>query len=165
MAFKKIDTKKNGTYYVKEFEEILEESSIVSFNEKTIVVPGIVVFTTKKNDGLAIRTLFSKEEFVEVDESSFQNMLETIKKFKQSDYVITTESKTIPKRMHVINLKEIKREAVLVRADKDILVVNDRIFTNSELEFHGSGMFTSKEVYFVTFEQMNKIKEILLLPE
>lgn len=145
---------------IPEFEEILERVPVIAYNESMIEVPGVVVFKSEKKNKFLTQVLNPGVEIIFVTTENFSDMLNAIKA-TESEY-IGFESHIIPKKQIVLNLTELKRRAVFIKTYDDTLTVNDYVFTNSETEFQGDGMFSSKKAYFVDFETLSIIKSKLI---
>jgi hypothetical protein len=83
--------------------------------------------------------------------------------YKKENYILTKESQTLPKYTIFINLEKLEKDAIFVKVSNDAIEVNGIVFTNSEIEFQGLGLFTSKETVLLSFDEMSKIKDIILL--
>ncbi len=155
--------KDNEEVYLADFEDIVQKVSIIKFNKDTIVIPDICVITPKGKDTFIKRLLNSSEDFVVVDPEEFDKMLQILDVIQNEKYVITKESRVIPKYTILINLNALKNNAVFIKSSRNILEVNGIVFTDSELDYQGFGLFTSKEPIFLTFDELAHIKEILTI--
>lgn len=145
---------------IPEFEEILEKVPVITYNETTIEIPGVVVFKDSKKGKFLTQVLNPGVEIIFVTTENFNDMINAIKA-TESDH-LGFESRTIPRKQIVLNLAELKRRTIFIKTYDDTLSVNDYIFTNSELEFQGDGMFSAKKAYFVDFETLSIIKSKLI---
>ena len=157
---KKIETT-HGSLMVAPFENVLSKAISFSYNEKYIEIPGVVIFSKEGNKTFVNKILNPGIEMITVEVSFFEEMYNAIDAIRAENSVITFKSKTLPEKVTVINLNVLKSSAIFVRVIDNSITVNDIVFTNNEAEFHGDGMFTSKKVYFVNFEQMATIKQLL----
>jgi hypothetical protein len=157
-----IDNGKGVKLILAAYENIFNAAPIISYNQNFIEVPGVVIFSKKKPaKGIVSRLLNPGIEIIPIEEDLFIEMQEAIKVHESESSVISFESKTKPAKTTILNLELLKRSFVFARVDKDSISVNDMVFTNSEAEFHGDGMFTSKKVYFLNFENLAKIKNAI----
>ena len=165
MALHKIKFEKDKELeiYLSDFEEIVKKMPVIRYNQEIIVVPDVCAITPKGKDTFIKRLLNSSEDFVSVEKEMFDNMLETLKAIESENYILTKESRIKPKYTILINLEVLKNNVVFVKSSGNILEVNGIVFTDSELDFQGFGLFTSKEPIFVTFEEMAHVKEVLTL--
>jgi len=151
----------HGELLVADFERVIKNSEIISFNENFIEVPGIVLFTKeKKKTNIIQRLLNPGVEVIEVDEKLFGEMINSLKAHESEEFRISFDSKTLPVKTTIINLDQLKERAIFVRVIGDSITVNDIVFTNNEAEYHGDGMFTTKKVYFIDFDKMAKVKNM-----
>jgi protease II len=154
-------TTKHGDLLISEFEDIIKNTTVISFNDNFIEIPGIVLFSKKETTKNIIQRILNPGvELIEVEDSLFESMRTALEKFESEDLTISFKSKTIPVKTTIINLEKLKETTVFVRTVGDSITVNDFVFTNNEAEYHGDGMFTTKKVYFLNFEQMAKIKQL-----
>ena len=154
-------TKDNEEIYLSDIEEIIKKNPIVKFSKDIIIIPNVCAITPENKDGFLKRLLNSSEDFVSVSNDKFNNMLDVIDLISQETHILIKESKTIPKYNILINLEVLKDNAFFIKSSRNILEVNGIIFTDSELDYQGFGLFTSKEPIFLTFDEMAHIKDIL----
>ena len=163
MSLKKIESNNKSEVYLSDFEEIVNKTPIIRYNKDTIVIPNICAITIKGKDSFLKRLIHSSEDFATVDENEFQDMLKILDTIKDDTYVLSKESRILPKHDILINLKVLKDNVIFVKSTENVLEVNGIVFTDSELDFQGFGLFTGKEPIFLTYEEMAHIKEILTL--
>lgn len=158
----RINLDKNTNIFIVDYESLFNKSVIISYNENYIEIPGVVIFSRKKEkQSLFDRILNPGIEIVSIEEEMFEQMIESIKVHEAESYVISFDSKTKPSKTILINIEALKEAFVFAKVDNDTITINDYVFTNNEMEFHGDGMFTSRKVYFIDFDSMSKIKAIL----
>lgn len=154
---------KNVKILIADYESIFSRSPIVSYNEDYIEIPGVVLFARKKEKrGFFDRILNPGLEIIDIEDIVFSQMIEAIKSQESESHVIVINSKIKPAKTTLINLNALKSSFVFARIDMDSIVINEYVFTNSEFEFHGDGMFTSRKVYLLDFENMSKLKSVVL---
>ena len=137
---------KTGQIYLSDFEEILNNSEVIIFSETRIEIPGIVIFSKAKH--CLLSQIFNPGmEILSVEPSDFEKMIESLK-IKEEKLVFfdlgLKQGGTVR-----VNLAKIKENLVLIRKDKNLLILNNILFTSNEIEFHGTGMFTFKELSFL----------------
>lgn len=155
---KQIDTK-HGVLLISPFEEVMKTAMVVSYNSDFIEIAGVVIFTKGKSSFLN-KMLNPGIEMIAIEEEMFFELKNAVIAHGADASVISCDSKTKPSKTNLINLDILEKEAVFVRTIDDSITVNDIVFTNSETEFHGDGMFTSKKVYFLNFEQLAKVRNL-----
>jgi hypothetical protein len=155
---KEIETK-HGVLLISPFEEVIKTAMVISYNNDFIEIPGTVIFT-KGNAGFLNKVLNPGVEIISIDEELFFEMKNAIIAHETNKEIISIESKTKPTKKTLINIDILKKQAVFARIIDDSITVNDIVFTNSETEFHGDGMFTSRKVYFLNFEDLAKVRSL-----
>jgi len=152
--------KSNETLALANFEKVLDTLTAIHYNESTIEVPGIVVFKKEGSGTLLSKLLNAELEVITINQETFDKMIEAI-------HASTVENKLIfqstvkPAKTIVLNLDKLKEQAVFLKETETAIFVNNIIFTNDKLEFHGEGMFTSRRVYFLS--DLNKIKNLFTI--
>jgi len=153
----KIETE-HGTLLVSEYEEILKRTPIIAFNEDIIEIPKVIMFTKGTKANYVNRILNPSVEFVKIEGELFNTMEEANKTQIANPNIIVFESRTKPLKEYMLNLEALKNSAIFTRVTEDTIIVNDMIFTNNETEFIGTGIFTAKEIFYLGFGDMAKIK-------
>lgn len=154
---------KNIKILITDYESIFSRSPIVSYNEDYIEIPGVVLFARKKEKrSFFDRLLNPGIEIIDIEDTVFNQMLEAIKSQESESHVIVVDSIVKPTKTTLINLEALKDAFVFARVDIDSIAINEYVFTNNEFEFHGDGMFTSRKVYLLDFENMSKLKSVIL---
>jgi len=159
---KKEKDNKEEIYFL-DFEEIVKKVSVIKYNKDIIVIPNICAITPEKKDSLLKRLLNSGEDFISVKEDEFKKMIDILDLISTETHILSKESRTIPKYNILINIEVLKENAIFVKSSGNVLEINGLVFTDSELDYQGFGLFTTKEPIFVSYEEMSHIKEILTL--
>lgn len=159
------DDKKNITNYVLNFEEAIDKMPLVIYNNKFVEIPNIVLFS-KEDQGFLSDISFMIQnpglETLKVEGNEIEDMIKVIE-LKKHDVLIIESKKLSPERKIRFNLSKIKENVVYMRDYGKTFIFNDILVTCSEIEFHGSGMFSGRmNVFFVTEEELTYIKEYLL---
>lgn len=142
-------------------EDILQRASVIEYNDNMIEVPNVVMIKRKNSTSLLEKILNPGIEILDVEDEDFNKMIEMIISYQSNNDVVTFDEKTKPSKYVVLNLEKLKSEKIFTRITEDSIYMNNYVFTNNEFEFHGSGMFTSKRVLFLSFDDLHKVKEIL----
>jgi hypothetical protein len=144
-----------------DIESIFNKVLILDYNDDFIEVPGIVLIYKKSSASFFGRILNPGVEIIQLEDAEFDSAIEKITILSQNSNIISCDQRTKPTRYSMINLDKLKEQGIIFRTTDDSIYVNNYVFTNNELEFHGIGMFTSKKVIFLTFDQLNKVKEAI----
>jgi len=148
---------KNEKLLLADFESILDNTITILFSEDTIEVPGVTILKREGKSTVLDKILNAELEVIEVENNSFDAMLETISVAKVENKLIFKAS-TSPDKTVILNLKKLKENAVFVKETETAIFVNNFIFTTDKLEYHGEGMFTSRKAFFV--KELNTIKSL-----
>jgi len=154
---KTIEKRENEILALGNFEEVLENLIAVHFNEDTIEIPGVVILKRANSGSLLSKILNADLEVIDIDTEVFDSMIATIRTSEIENKLIF-KSATKPEKDIVLNLAELKKLAVFVKITDTAIFVNNFIFTNDKIEFHGEGMFTSRRVYFL--KDLSPIKNL-----
>ena len=153
---KRTDTE---TIKIKNFEDILEKKTYIYFSGNRIEIPGILIFA-KEHKGFLSQLLNPGVDIIYTKEEDFKDMIALVE--KEDKNVMFLERKTLPTTKVRIQLDKLKEETILFKKEPNMLLVDNVIFTTSELEFHGTGMFTSREVFKVSEEEFKVIEDLFL---
>jgi len=156
----KVNSNDKESILIANFEEIVENVVTFSTNKDFIEFPGIVIFKKEGSSNFLTKILNPGIEIIEIKSDIYDNMKNIVESIILDKSKIVITSKLKPIKTHVINIKKLKEVAIFVKSTEDSILINDYIFTNNEAEFHGDGMFTSKKVYFLSLEDINKIKDL-----
>lgn len=156
------DEKQGVKNYIMKFEEALKKVSIINFNETSIEFPNMIVFS-KEEKTLLYSMLNPGVEVFKVSEEDFKEMLNTVKvKLEENINIKYIDRKVSPKTTARVNLDLLKEKAVYLREYNDTFICNEILFTTSETEFHGTGMFTGRNhVFLVSTEDFVEIKNYI----
>ncbi len=144
--FEKSFSGKTGDIYLPSFEEILNKAKVIIFSKNRIEIPGIIIFA--REGKCLINQLFNPGvEILSVANLDFDKMLQSLEIEEENlmFFKLSLKQGGVVR----INLNKIKEGMILVRKTEDILVINNILFTSNEAEFHGTGMFTLKELSFL----------------
>ena len=139
-----------------------KEAIVISYSEDTIEIPGIVILKRKGSNNLVQKLLNPSIEIIDIENNVFSDMISTIIASEVESNRIINESRVKPIKKVIININSLMNLAVFVRLSEESILINDYIFTKSETEFHGDGMFTSRKVYFIKDEDLKKLKDIFI---
>ncbi len=172
MSLEKIETSGDQpeveNIYTRPFEEILEVSEIIEFNDSVIEIPNVVIYKNVKKIGKVASFLLKISEtqtpIIEVEEGSFNKMLSLLRLKDSENSLILVKSVTLPERQYIINKELIAKKALIVRYSKErgVLKVNEDIFVIDSLEYHGLGMFVTNRVYKLTAEDFSSLLYAIL---
>lgn len=151
----------HGRLLLSDFEGIFSAAKVMSYNKDFIEIPGVVIFTRVNSSKFINRVLNPGVEVIAIEEDLFQSMIEAITVHESDVNTISFESRTRPIKKTIINIQKIKDDFIFARINEDSITINDIIFTNNEAEYLGDGMFTAKKVYFVNFEQLATLRDII----
>lgn len=156
----------NGEYLlISDFENVLSTTPIISYSDSIIEIPGIVMFIKDGTKPFWTKILNPGTELIPIDHETFDYMLEAIEAHRANPSIICFKNKTMPVRETIVSLRLLAKHAIFVRVFGNSMIINDTVFTSNEAEFHGDGMFTSRKVYLVNFDQMAQIKKAILEEE
>jgi len=150
----------NETLLLANIYNVLDNSITFSFGDNHIEFPGIVIIQREGTKKFITKLLNPGLEIIEIVDSVFDSMKIAIDSIVLDKSKIITDSKIRPIRKNIINLNKLQESAIFVKSTEDSLMINDYVFTNNEAEFHGDGMFTSKKVFFLGFEDMSRIRAL-----
>jgi hypothetical protein len=152
--FQKI-TINNTSFFIKNFEDLIEEINIINFNETTVEIPGVLLWTTEKKSAL-YQFLNPGLEIFLVSEAEIKTMLDLLSIKKENTIIIKTHLK--PDMNTRITLDNIF--IYYLKITDTTIIVNNLFFTKSNIEFHGTGMFTGKiNSFFIDNETFEYLKE------
>lgn len=157
--------KKGSVSYLRKIEESLN-TKIINFGEDFIEFPDLFMITKKSKDNIISShismLLHPGVEIFEIDEVSFEEMISILKEDNIGVKIIEKEE-IKPKTFSRLNLKKIKEDNIYIKDLKDRFVVDEILFTTSEYEYHGTGMFTArKSVYLLNKDEFNGIRDFFL---
>lgn len=159
------DEKKGVVNYVLNFEEAITKLPVVIFNSKFVEFPNMVLFTKEDQGFLSDISLMLQNpglETLKVEPNEIEDMIKVIEK-EEKNVVILNSRKLSPERKIRLNLEKLKNDLVYARDYGNTLIFNDILITSSELEFHGSGMFSGRlNVFYVLETELELIKNFLL---
>jgi len=154
-----IELENGENLYISNFEDVLKRTKVINYNKDLIEIPGIIMFINDKSATLWVKLLNPGIELITIDEETFAEMLEAIEAHKIEKDIIVFKTKTIPAKDVILNIPVILKETIFIRIFQNSIIINDMIFTSSESEFHGDGMFTSRKAYFLTMDQMFNLRK------
>lgn len=149
-----IKNEKNNRLFISDFEDIVRECEVISYNENLIEIPGVMLIVPEQKASFSLVALNPGIDIIKISEEEFLKMHEIISHIHEVEDRIVVSSPLMLKRKHVINLEKLVERAVLVKISDDTVLVNNYVFTSNLLEFHGDGMFTSKHAYNLGIEDM-----------
>lgn len=166
MNLEKIKTDKAfETFYIG-IEDALVKAPMITFNDEVVKFNNEVVFFNKKISGtkkLMYLTLDLGIENVEVSEDSFNSMIKSIEnKINNKNFILIDYGRK-PSAQVLINLDVIKNNLVTLKTNEEVIIVNNIIFTVSNMEFLGDSLFAGKHNSFkVNAETFTYIKKYLI---
>ena len=154
--------KDDSSSYLKKIDEALKVARVINYNENTIEFPDLFILSKNSKVSLVSKLLNPGVELFEVDDDSFDEIIDLIK--KEEDGVMHLEkSVVLPAMSSRINIAKIKKENLYIKDFGNSIVIDDVLFTASEFEFHGTGLFTArKHLYLVTMPKLNSIRRMFI---
>jgi len=157
---KNINTK-SGAVKIADFEEICANAEVVLYTEKSIEVPGIVSFYLEGSIGSFTKMIYVADKIIEISKENFDKMLAAVKASAKEPNILASKTKTKPEKQVLFNLAKIKEDFIYGEETDDTLLVNNNVFTNSTMEYHGEALFSTKHVFFLDYAEMAKIREAI----
>jgi len=147
-TMKLLRERKNETLLLSNFEDLIESAVIIHYNEDTIEIPNAVIL--KKGDGsfLIEKVMNASLEVINIEDHIFDAMYEAITASEVENRMIF-KANLSPDFTVSVNLDRLRETAVYVKETDTAVFVNNIVFTNSKLEFHGEGMFTMRNAYLI----------------
>ncbi|MFL1706573.1 hypothetical protein ACHJH3_06155 [Campylobacter sp. MOP7] len=150
-----------GTLTIANFEDICSNAEVVLFNENMIEIPGIVTFYKENSINSLTKLMSITDKLIEINEADFQTMTKAIEASMNEPNMLVANIRVKPEKKGVFNLAKIKEDFIFGEQTNSSLVVNNYLFTNSTVEYHGESMFSPKWVFFLSFDEMSKVRDAI----
>lgn len=150
--------KEDSISYLKKLEDAIKLATVINYNENMIEFPGLFILSKDNNGSLISKLLNPGVEIFEVSEDAYEEMYALVNQATEGVKVLK-KTKTVPITKSRINLDKMRRDSIYIKNFEGSLVVNEVLFTTSEFEFHGTGLFTArKHVYLISLEELENLK-------
>lgn len=143
---------------IADFSDVCKNAKIIGFNDTVIDVKGVVTFHRVGSRNKLDKLFDSPSRNVEIDETTFNTMVETLKTLSVEPQNIVTESKTKPVQTLVINMDALKNDLMISYQDGETITINNFVFTSSIMNFHGEALNPSQQVFYLGFDELSKLK-------
>ena len=143
---------------VADFSDVCKNAKIIGFNDTVIDVKGVVTFHRVGSRNKLDKLFDSPSRNVEIDETTFNTMVETLKTLSVEPQNIVTESKTKPVQTLVINMDALKNDLMISYQDGETITINNFVFTSSIMNFHVEALNPSQQVFYLGFDELSKLK-------
>jgi len=148
--------------YLKKIDAALKVARVINYNKSTIEFPDLFILSKNSKVSLVSKLLNPGMELFEVDDDSFDEIVDLIEK-KEDGIMHLEKSVVLPAMSSRINIAKIKSENLYIKDFENSIVIDDVLFTTSEFEFHGTGLFTArKHLYLVTMSELNSIRRTFI---
>lgn len=157
----KILKRKSDEILVAEFDDICRKAKVIGFNEHVIEIKGVFTFHKAGYRNVLDKLIDSPSKNIEIEESVFNDMVNTLKTFSTEPDIIVSESKTKPAQTLIINLAALKADLMISFQDSETISLNNFVFTSSIVNFHGEALVQSQKVFYLGFDNLSKIQNYI----
>lgn len=148
--------------YLRRIEKAIEIATVINYNENTIEFPGLFILSKNGKVSVVSKLLNPGVELFNIDSAAFEEILSLISEEKEGVRHLE-KSITLPAMKSRVNITKMLEDNIYIRDFDNSLVVDDVLFTTSEIEFHGTGLFTArKHVYLVGMSTLSDLRRIFI---
>jgi len=146
---------------VADFDDVCKSAKVLGFNENVVEIKGVFTFHKEGYRNVLDKLIDRPSKNIEVDEATFNGMIEQLKTISAEPQNIVVESKTKPVQTLVINLEALKSDLMISYQDGETISLNNFVFTSSMVNFHGEALNPSQQVIYLGFEDLSKLKNYM----
>ena len=151
----------NEEVLVADFDDICKNAKIIGFNDDVIDIKGVFSFHRVGYRNILDKLMDNPSKNIEIDEVTFKGMVDTLKTLSAEPHVVVTESKTKPIQTLIINLEMLKKALMISYQDNKTITINNFVFTDSMMNFHGEALNPTQEVFYLGFDDLSKLKSYI----